>query len=64
VSYYGTDMDTAEASFDDPTAELEAGAEADDPEEGLGDGFDGRHRKRARSLENVDFIRTRTAKGI
>ena len=26
MSYYGTDLDTAEASFDDPTDELEANA--------------------------------------
>ena len=38
MSYYGTDIEATEASFDDPTAELEANAEADSPEADLGDG--------------------------
>ena len=48
MSYYGTDTDIAEAeaSFDDPSAELESQAEADDPNGDLGDGaFDPRKRK-------------------
>jgi hypothetical protein len=49
MSYYGSDIEAAEAesSFDDPSAELESQAEADDPEGDLGDGaLDPRKRKR------------------
>ena len=64
MSYYGSDLDTCEASFDDPTAEFEANAEADDPEGDLGDGLPGPKRRKARSLEEVDVIRSRGMKGI
>jgi hypothetical protein len=46
MSYYGNDIDATESSFDDPSAELESQAEADDPNGDLGDGaFDPRKRK-------------------
>jgi hypothetical protein len=67
MSYYGSDLDTAEASFDDPTAELEIQAEADDPEGDLGDGAaQGAKRRKLRSLEGVDadLIRSRGLKGL
>jgi hypothetical protein len=64
MSYYGNDLETAESSFDDPTAELEAGAQADDPEGDLGDGL---RRKGLAELEgaDLDHIRARRiAKGM
>ena len=65
MSYYGNDVDTAESAFDDPTAELEAGALADDPEGDLGDGTaQGAKRRKLRSLEDMDLIRTRGLKGL
>jgi len=54
MSYYGSDLDTSETSFEDPTAELEANGEADD----LGDGL--ARRKRVIEDEDLDLIRTRT----
>ena len=65
MSYYGSDLDAGEASFEDPTAELEIQAEADDPEGDLGDGTaEGAKRRKLRSLEDVDLIRTRGLKGL
>lgn len=67
MSYYASDLDTAEPSFDDPTAELEIQAEADDPEGDLGDGAaHGAKRRKLRSLEDVDpdLIRSRGMKGM
>ena len=57
MSYYGTDLETADPSFDDPTAELEVQAEADDPDGDLGDGL--ARRKRAIETGDLDLIRTR-----
>ncbi len=54
MSYYGSDPDTGESSFEDPTAELEASGEADD----LGDGL--ARRKRAIEDRDLDLIRTQT----
>ena len=52
MSYYGSDLETGEASFDDPSAELEIQAEADDPEGDLGDGaFDPRKRRRVHEID-------------
>ena len=61
MSYYGSDLDTAESSFEDPTAELEANGEADDPEGDLGDGQAQRRKSR---LETIDpaLLRGRTEK--
>lgn len=52
MSYYGADIDIAdtESAYDDPTDELEANAEADDPEGDLGDG---RARRRVRSISDL-----------
>lgn len=58
MSSYGTELDTADSSFDDPTAELEANAEADDPEGDLGDGADPRARRRT-AFDNIDPARLR-----
>ena len=47
MTYYDNGLDTAEASFDDPTDELEANGAADDPDGDLGDGaVDPRKRKK------------------
>ena len=65
MTYYGNDVDTTESSFEDPTAELEAGAQADDPEGDLGDGL--RRRKQVAELADLDLDHMRarrTAKGI
>lgn len=53
MSYYGADESAeAEASFDDPTAELEAQGEADDPEGDLGDGAtDPRKRRKVHEID-------------
>ena len=66
MSYYGNDLDTAEAeaSFDDPTAELEAGAQADDPEGDLGDGaFDPRKRRKVHEIDPSLIQPTRRIRG-
>ena len=51
MGYYGTDIEDTEASFDDPTDALEAGAAADAPEGDLGDGL----RRRKRIAEGGDW---------
>jgi len=53
MSYYGSDVEAAEsdASFDDPTADLEIQAEADDPEGDLGDGAFERKRGKVHELD-------------
>ena len=53
MSYYSSDIEAAEAdaSFDDPTAELETHAEADDPDGDLGDGAFERKRRKVQELD-------------
>lgn len=69
MSYYGSDVDAAEAdsSFDDPTDALEANGAADDPDGDLGDGAADPRKRRIRDLDpsDLDHLRARrTAKGI
>lgn len=69
MSYYGSDVDAAEAdsSFDDPTDALEANGAADDPDGDLGDGAADLRKRRIRDLDPSDLDRLRarrTAKGI
>ena len=67
MSYYGADIETAEAeaSFDDPTAELEIQAEADDPEGDLGDGaVDPRKRRKLQEVDPALIPATRRVRGF
>jgi hypothetical protein len=60
MSYYGNET---ESSFEDPSAELEVQAEADEPSEGLGDGL--RRRKEVVEIADLDWqpARRRAAQG-
>jgi hypothetical protein len=64
MSYYGSDIDTTESAFDDPSEELEIQAEADDPDGDMGDGL--RRQKKLASLDTIDYDprARRTAKGF
>lgn len=66
MSYYGADLDTAEAeaSFDDPTDELEIQAGSDDPDADLGDSAaDLRKRRKVHEID-PSLVRTIRGRGI